>query len=277
MVVTIGLAQLLAGLGVAIPFLLGADFPPQQLPRAVRLQLRPERLHLPRQRADRDHHHARGDRRAVRRSFASRASASRSVRARRARTAPALLGVNVGFTHNVAWVIATLMASITLILRATILGLPLGSSLGPSILLRALTAAVIGRMERFTVMFLAACGLGCGRGHDHLEQGLGDAGRPRDVRDRDRCAPLPTPLAGVAGRGPGGVELAERGQRTADPPRAQLVARGQVGAACAAGGVRRRARRAAVLPGAARHQPRGRGRHLRHRRDLARAAHGLGG
>ena len=32
MVVTIGLAQLLAGLGVAIPFWLGAELPPQQLP-----------------------------------------------------------------------------------------------------------------------------------------------------------------------------------------------------------------------------------------------------
>ena len=47
-----------------------------------------------------------------------------------------------------------------MILRAGIIGLPLGSAFGPAILLRALTAAVIGRMENFTAIFLASCGLG---------------------------------------------------------------------------------------------------------------------
>ena len=36
-----------------------------------------------------------------------------------------------------------------MILRAGIIGLPLGSAFGPSILLRALAAAVIGKMENF--------------------------------------------------------------------------------------------------------------------------------
>ena len=85
--------------------------------------------------------------------IALRASSESSDRA-------SLLGVNVGFTHNIAWIIATLLATISLILRAGIIGLPLGSAFGPAILLRALTAAVIGRMENFTAIFLASCGLG---------------------------------------------------------------------------------------------------------------------
>ena len=159
MVVTIGLAQLLAGLGVAIPFWLGAELPPQQLPVPFDFSYDFKGYIF----------HANSllaiittvvaifflfvFLRFTSIGIALRASSESADRA-------GLLGVNVGFTHNVAWVIATLMASITLIMRASILGLPLGSSLGPSILLRALTAAVIGRMERFGVMFLAACGLG---------------------------------------------------------------------------------------------------------------------
>jgi ABC-type branched-subunit amino acid transport system ATPase component/ABC-type branched-subunit amino acid transport system permease subunit len=159
MVVTIGLAQLLAGLGVSIPFWLGADFPPQQLPVPFDFSYDFNGYIF----------HANSLLAIVTTliaivalfsflrftsiGIALRASSESADRA-------GLLGVNVGFTHNIAWIIATLMASITLIMRASILGLPLGSSLGPSILLRALTAAVIGRMERFGVMFLAACGLG---------------------------------------------------------------------------------------------------------------------
>src|SRR5207244_618677 len=71
-----------------------------------------------------------------------------------------LLGVNVGLTHNVVWIIASVLSTVAMILRAGILGLPLGSAVGPTILLRALAAAVIGRMENFGVMFLAAAGLG---------------------------------------------------------------------------------------------------------------------
>ena len=47
-----------------------------------------------------------------------------------------------------------------MILRAGVLGLPLGSAFGPSVLFRALAAAVIGRMENFAVIFAAACGIG---------------------------------------------------------------------------------------------------------------------
>jgi ABC-type branched-subunit amino acid transport system ATPase component/ABC-type branched-subunit amino acid transport system permease subunit len=72
----------------------------------------------------------------------------------------ALLGINVGRTQNVVWMVASLLAAITMILRAGILGLPFGSAFGPAILMRALTAAVIARMERFSVMVVAAMALG---------------------------------------------------------------------------------------------------------------------
>jgi ABC-type branched-subunit amino acid transport system ATPase component/ABC-type branched-subunit amino acid transport system permease subunit len=71
-----------------------------------------------------------------------------------------LLGVNVGFTHSVAWMIAGFLAGVTMILRAGVFGLPLGQAFGPEILLRALAAAVIGKMENFVVIFAAACGIG---------------------------------------------------------------------------------------------------------------------
>jgi ABC-type branched-subunit amino acid transport system ATPase component/ABC-type branched-subunit amino acid transport system permease subunit len=71
-----------------------------------------------------------------------------------------LLGVNVGFTHNVAWMIAALLSTVTMILRAGTIGLPLGPAFGPSILVKALAAAVIGKMENFPVIFAAACGIG---------------------------------------------------------------------------------------------------------------------
>jgi len=84
---------------------------------------------------------------------ALRASSQRADRA-------SLLGVNVGLVHNVAWIAATLVAAVAMIMRAGVLGLPLGSAFGPSVLFRALAAAVIGRMENFAVIFAAACGIG---------------------------------------------------------------------------------------------------------------------
>ena len=68
--------------------------------------------------------------------------------------------MNVGRIHNLAWVLATVIASVGMILRAGVLGLPLGSAFGPQILLRALAAAVIGRMENLAVIFAAACAIG---------------------------------------------------------------------------------------------------------------------
>lgn len=72
----------------------------------------------------------------------------------------ALLGVPVRRINTVVWVIATVLSFIAVFLRAGIIGLPFGELLGPSILVRALAAAVIGRMERFNTILVAAVGLG---------------------------------------------------------------------------------------------------------------------
>jgi branched-chain amino acid transport system permease protein len=164
MVVTIGLAQLLAGLGVALPYLLqlitgGTDLAMQQYtpPFDFSFEINPVIFHANELIAVITTVLAVVGLFAFLRftsiGIALRASSESSDRA-------SLLGVNVGFTHNIAWIIATLLATISLILRAGIIGLPLGSAFGPTILLRALTAAVIGRMENFVAIFLASCGLG---------------------------------------------------------------------------------------------------------------------
>jgi len=159
MVVTIGLAQLLAGLAAVIPFFIGADIPPTTYnpPFDFSFAIQPVIFHAQ-------------DLMAVivtalccvglfaflrftSLGISLRASSESADRA-------SLLGVNVGFTHNIAWVIASVLASISLIMRAGIVGLSLGSAFGPQILLRALTAAVIGRMENYAAIFLASLGIG---------------------------------------------------------------------------------------------------------------------
>ena len=171
MVVTVGLAQLLAGLGVAIPFFMGADLPQQTYnpPFDFSFQINPVIFHA-------------NDLIAVVATVLSivglfaflrftsigialRASSESSDRA-------SLLGVNVGFTHNIAWVIATLLATISLILRAGIIGLPLGSAFGPAILLRAVDRGrdrQDGELHRHLPRVVRARR---GRDDRRLEQGL---------------------------------------------------------------------------------------------------------
>jgi branched-chain amino acid transport system permease protein len=84
---------------------------------------------------------------------AVRASAESSDRA-------ALLGIPVKRIQTIVWVITTTLAFVAIFLRAGIIGLPIGSVLGPTILVRALAAAVIGRMERLPTIFAASVGLG---------------------------------------------------------------------------------------------------------------------
>ena len=71
-----------------------------------------------------------------------------------------LLGVPVKRIQTVVWVVATVLAALAVFLRAGIVGLPIGQLLGPSILLRALAAAVIARMERLPTIFGASLLLG---------------------------------------------------------------------------------------------------------------------
>lgn len=70
------------------------------------------------------------------------------------------LGIPVRRLQTVVWVLATVLAFLAVWLRAGIVGLPIGQVLGPAILLRALAAAVIGRMERLPTIVVAAVLLG---------------------------------------------------------------------------------------------------------------------
>jgi branched-chain amino acid transport system permease protein len=84
---------------------------------------------------------------------AVRASAERADRA-------STLGIPVRRLHTVVWTVATLLAFLAMWLRASSVGLPIGTVLGPTFLLQALAAVVIGRMDRFTVIAGAAICLG---------------------------------------------------------------------------------------------------------------------
>jgi branched-chain amino acid transport system permease protein len=84
---------------------------------------------------------------------AVRASAENAERA-------ALLGVPVERVQATVWVLATVLSALAIFLRAGVVGLPIGRVLGPTILLRALAATVVGRMERLGTILVAALGLG---------------------------------------------------------------------------------------------------------------------
>jgi ABC-type branched-subunit amino acid transport system ATPase component/ABC-type branched-subunit amino acid transport system permease subunit len=70
------------------------------------------------------------------------------------------LGVPVRRLQTTVWVLATVLAFVAVFLRAGIVGLPLGQVLGPAILVRALAAAVVGRMERLPTIAVASVVLG---------------------------------------------------------------------------------------------------------------------
>lgn len=71
-----------------------------------------------------------------------------------------LLGVPVKRVNLVVWMVASLMATVAIILDAGVVGLPIGSPLGLSVLLLALAAVVLGRMENMPVIAGAAILLG---------------------------------------------------------------------------------------------------------------------
>ena len=72
----------------------------------------------------------------------------------------ASLGIPIRRLQTVVWTLATVLAFLAVFLRAGIVGLPIGQVLGPAILLRALAAGVIGRMERLPTVVGAAIVLG---------------------------------------------------------------------------------------------------------------------
>lgn len=158
-VVTIGLSQILAGVATALPQVFGQTSPQNVVPPpfdlefvitgvvfnaneliamvAVPAVIAAVALFLGRTDI----------------GVAIRASAQSADRA-------ALLGVPVKRVQTVVWVLTTLLAAVAIFLRAGILGLPIGSVLGPTVLVRALAACVVGRMERISVIVAASVGLG---------------------------------------------------------------------------------------------------------------------
>ena len=76
--------------------------------------------------------------------IAVRASADNDERA-------SLLGIPVKRVSTVVWVIAAVCSGLGVFLRAPVVGLPLGGLIGPVILLYALAAAVVARMESLPI------------------------------------------------------------------------------------------------------------------------------
>jgi branched-chain amino acid transport system permease protein len=158
-VVTIGIAQLLAGLGLITPRFFDFNLPPQSFPSpfdftfeihpiifrgndviamlAVPVLIGSLALFF----------------RYTHIGIAVRASAERADRA-------FLVGIPVKRIQTLVWVLAATLSTTAIILRAGIVGLPVGSVLGPAVLVRALAAAVIGRMERLPTTLVAALALG---------------------------------------------------------------------------------------------------------------------
>jgi branched-chain amino acid transport system permease protein len=91
--------------------------------------------------------------RRTRLGVAVRASSESADRAR-------LLGIPVKRVNLYVWVIAAGMSAVAAIMRTFIVGPPIGSVLGPTLLFRALAAAVIAKMENLWVAFGAAVAIG---------------------------------------------------------------------------------------------------------------------
>jgi branched-chain amino acid transport system permease protein len=70
------------------------------------------------------------------------------------------LGIPVRRLQSVLWAIVGVLAFITIFLRNGVVGLSITTALDPTVLLAALGAAVIGRMERLPTTVAAAIGLG---------------------------------------------------------------------------------------------------------------------
>jgi branched-chain amino acid transport system permease protein len=85
--------------------------------------------------------------------IAVRASAENGERA-------SLLGIPVARVSTIVWIIAGLLSGIAVFLRAPMVGLTVGSSIGPSVLLYGLAAAVLARMERLPIAVIAGMGIG---------------------------------------------------------------------------------------------------------------------
>jgi ABC-type branched-subunit amino acid transport system ATPase component/ABC-type branched-subunit amino acid transport system permease subunit len=157
-VATIGLAQVLAGVALLLPRWFAVTTPPQDYPAPINTSFTIGTVHF-------------GGNEVIvaitvpvvclllalflrtRVGAAVRGTAENADRA-------SLLGIPVRRLETLVWAIAAVLAFLSVFLRAGIGSLPLGTVLGPAILLRALAAAVIGGMERLPTIVAAAVALG---------------------------------------------------------------------------------------------------------------------
>src|SRR3982751_3303260 len=89
----------------------------------------------------------------TRMGIALRASAENADRA-------ALLGIPVKTVQTISWVAAGAIGGVGVFLRSSMIGIPGDGSLGPMVLLFALAAAVVARMESIVVCMVAGVGIG---------------------------------------------------------------------------------------------------------------------
>jgi len=82
-----------------------------------------------------------------------RAAAENSDRAK-------LLGISTGMLSSVVWMLAAALSGLGVFLRIPVIGIPIGADVGPYVLLYALTAAVIARMDSFYIAAIAAVCIG---------------------------------------------------------------------------------------------------------------------
>ena len=161
-VVTIALAQVLAGLAQVIPLYWKGDHH-QHLRGAVRRQLHrlPRDLRRrpgpgPRRRPRRGPRHSAAFLRWSPYGMAIRAAAENGDRAR-------LLGIPVPRLSTIVWTVAGVLSALAVLLRVCVTGFSSFSSVtggGSSLLLFTLAAAVIGGMERLPTTVVAAVALG---------------------------------------------------------------------------------------------------------------------
>ena len=85
--------------------------------------------------------------------IAMRASAENADRAY-------LLGIPVARISTLVWVLAAVCSGVAVFLRVPVLGLPIGTSVSPTLLLYALATAIVARMESFSVALLAGMAIG---------------------------------------------------------------------------------------------------------------------
>ena len=144
------------------------------------------------------------------RSSASPASASRCGPRPRTPTGRRCSGIPVRHVGTVAWAIAGLFAARTIFLRASLVGVPVDGTLGPTVLLYALAAAVIARMESIPIV------PGRRNRHRHARPGLGLQDGQQHVAGAHHARRHPRGPAGPAHRSSAGPRTAAcraRGRR----------------------------------------------------------------